>query len=64
MKNPAHSVVVTTILLVIIFLVFALIGGHCRPHLWGQDLRVYCTVISGLCVITAFGVYQMMIRED
>ncbi len=64
MKNPAHSVVVTTILLVIVFLVFALIGGHCRPHLWGQDLRVYYNVISGLCVIAAFGVYQLMIRED
>ncbi|MHB8207675.1 hypothetical protein [Mucilaginibacter sp.] len=64
MKNPAHSVVVTVILLVINFLIFALIAGHCRPHLWGQDLRVYCSVISGLCVVAAFGVYQLIIIED
>jgi hypothetical protein len=64
MKNPAHSVVVTLVFLVIIYLIFALIAGHCRPHLWGQDLRVYYTVISGLCVVAAFGVYQLMIRED
>jgi len=64
MKNPAHSVVVTIIFLVINFLIFALIAGCCNPRLWGQDLRVYCTVISGLCVIAAFGVYQLMIRKD
>jgi len=64
MKNPAHSVVVTIIFLVINFLIFALIAGCCNPRLWGQDLRVYFTVISGLCVIAAFGVYQLMIRED
>jgi hypothetical protein len=64
MKNPAHSIVVTIIFLVIIFLIFALMGGGCNPYLWMQDLRVYFTAISGLCVIAAFGIYQLVIREN
>jgi len=64
MKNPAHSVIVTIIFLVIIFLIFALIGGSCHRYLWGQDLRVYYYTISCLCIIASFGVYQLIIREN
>lgn len=64
MKNAAQPVVITIVFLIIIYLMFALLGLSFRPRNWADELRVYWKVISGLCIIVALGVYQMIIFED